>query len=241
MMRVMLAFSTAIGLIGGGFLAKDAMENAPKVEQASYFDTDTQLHPKRIIIGLDISSSNPLIEDRNFASKVALRISNMVGDMGFASEVHVRTFGAYDASQNSFYYDAVLSTRARPESVAAEVEKLIAGVPTLVERGRFHPQRRTNIVAFLDNVNESIGCRRMPTTIVLATDGIEDSEYARLDDPDDHLPTPDRRAFSNCASLQLLGIGQGTHSPKKTARLRLEWERWAAAAGFQEFIGLNDW
>jgi hypothetical protein len=241
MMRAMLAFTTAIGLIGGGILARDAMETAPKVEQASYLDSDAPLQPKQIIIGLDISLSNPLIEDRDFASKVALRISNMVGEMGFASEVHVRTFGAYDASQNSFYYDSVLSTRARPENVAAEIEKLIAGVPTLVERGRFHPQKRTNILGFLDNVNESIGCRRMPTTIVLATDGIEDSEYARLDNPEDHLPLPAGHPFRACASLQILGIGQGTHSPKKTARLRDEWQRWADAAGFQQFLGLNDW
>jgi hypothetical protein len=241
MMRVMLAFSTAVGLIGGAILARDAMVTAPKVEQAAFFDSDAPLQPKRIIIGLDISRSNPLIDDRDFAAKVALRISNMVGDMGFASEVHVRTFGSYDASQNNFYFDAVLSTRARPENVAAEIQKLIAGVPSLVERGRFHPQQRTNIIAFLDNVNESIGCRRMPTTIVLATDGIEDSEYAHLDDADDHLPAPDGHAFRNCASLQILGIGQGTHSPKKAARLRHEWERWADAAGFQQFLGLNDW
>src|SRR5690242_9529387 len=117
MMRAMLAFTTAFGLIGGGLMAKDAIESAPKVEQASFFDADTPLQAKRIIIGLDISLSNPLIEDQNFASKVAVRIASMVSGMGFASEVHVRTFGAYDASENSFYFDQVLSTRARPENV----------------------------------------------------------------------------------------------------------------------------
>jgi len=241
MMRAMLAFSTAVGLIGGGFLAKDAIDRAPKVEQASFFDAETPPQARRIIIGLDISLSNPLIEDQSFASKVALRISSMVADMGFASEVHVRTFGAYDASENSFYFDQVLSTRARPENVAAEVQRLIAGIPSLVARGRFHPQRRTNILAFLDNANESIGCGGKPTTIVLATDGIEDSEYARLDDSDEHLPSPGGHRFRKCASLQILGIGQGTHSPKKTERLRHEWETWADAAGFQQFLGLNDW
>ena len=241
MMRLLLAFTTAVGLSGGGVLAWQAVEHAPRVENAAYFDADAPLQPKRIIIGLDISKSNPLIDDRDFAAKVGLRIGKMVGSLGFASEVYVRTFGSYDASENSFYYDAVLSTRARPENVAAEIQKLVAGVPMLVERGRFHPQRRTNIIGFLDNVRESIGCARMPTTIVLASDGIEDSEYARLDDSDEHLPLPDGRPFRSCVSLQILGIGQGTHSPKKTARLRYEWERWANAAGFQEFAGLNDW
>jgi hypothetical protein len=240
-MRLLLAFTTGVGLTGGSLLALDATSTAPKVEQASYFDADAPLAPKRIIIGLDISLSNPLIDDRDFAAKVGLRIGKMISEMGFASEVHVRTFGSYDASQNAFYYDEVLSTRARPENIAAEVEKLIAGVPTLVERGKFHPQKRTNILGFLENVHDSIGCSRMPTTIVLASDGIEDSEYARLDDPDDHLPAPDGHPFRGCDSLQILGVGQGTHSPKKTARLRYEWQRWAEEAGFASFQGLNDW
>jgi len=240
MMRLLLAFTTAVGLAGGGVAAWQAIEHAPRVENAAY-DADAPLQPKRIIIGLDLSLSNPLIDDRDFAAKVGLRISKMVGSLGFASEVYVRTFGSYDASQNSFYYDAVLSTRARPENVAAEIQKLVSGVPTLVERHRFHPQRRTNIIGFLDNVRESIGCSHMPTTIVLASAGIEDSEYARLANPDEHLPMPDGKPFRHCASLQILGIGQGTHSPKTTARLRHEWERWADAAGFPEFVGLNDW
>ncbi len=80
-------------------------------------------------------------------------------------------------------YDAVLSVRQRPANVAADIQRLIAGVPELVRSGRFRAQNNTNILAFLDNVSQSIGCRGMPTTVVLASDGIEDSDYARLDDP----------------------------------------------------------
>jgi hypothetical protein len=239
MMRVFLAVSTAFGLLGGGVLA---LEQNTKAEHASYRDQDDAgLSPRRIIIGLDISKSNPLIDDRDFATKVGARIGGLVARMGFASEVHVRTFGSYDASTNSFYYDTVLSTRARPENVAAEIEKLVSGVPTLVARGRFHPQDRTNIIAFIDNAVESIGCSGMPTSIVLASDGIEDSEYARLDDPAQHLPAPEGRPDRGCAELQILGIGQGAHSPRKTTRLKQEWRNWSQAAGFARFVGLNDW
>src|SRR5215467_7789498 len=124
MMRLLLAFTTAVGLAGGGVVAWHAVEHAPKVESA-YYDSDAPLQPKRIIIGLDISKSNPLIDDRDFAAKVGLRIGKIVAGLGFASEVYVRTFGSYDASQNSFYYDTVISTRARPENVAAEIQKLV--------------------------------------------------------------------------------------------------------------------
>jgi hypothetical protein len=241
MMRVLLAVSTAFGLAGGGMLALDAMRTAPPIEKASLFTEEAQLTPKRLIIGLDISVSNPLIKDRDFAAKVGAKIADMVRGMGFRSEVHVRTFGAYDASSNSFYYDAVLSTRSRPNVVADEIYKLIAGTPTLVARGRFHPQEMTNILAFLDNAHDSIGCQELPTTIVLASDGIEDSEYAHMDDPDSHLPAPDGKSFKGCVQLSILGVGQGTHSPRKTSRLRHEWEHWAYAAGFGQFVGLNDW
>jgi hypothetical protein len=241
MMRVLLAVSTAFGLAGGSLLAVDAMRTAPPIEKVSLFTEEAQLTPKRLIIGLDISKSNPLIKDRDFAAKVAAKIADMVRAMGFQSEVHVRTFGSYDASSNNFYYDAVLSTRARPNVVGDEIYKLIAGTPALVARGRFHPQDMTNILAFLDNAHDSLGCSGLPTTIVMASDGIEDSEYAHLDDPDSHLPAPDGKPFRGCVQLSILGIGQGTDSPKKTARLRREWEHWAYAAGFAQFIGLNDW
>ena len=77
--------------------------------------------------------------------------------------------------------------------------------------------------------------------MILATDGIEDSVYARLDDPDDHLPAPEGKPFAGCTELQILGIGEGTRSPIKTTRLRDEWIRWAREAGFAKFQGLNDW
>jgi hypothetical protein len=241
MMRVLLAFSTAFGLAGGAVLAVEATRSAPPIEKASFFTEEAQITPKRLIIGLDISKSNPLIEDKAFAAKVGAKISDMIRGMGFQSEVHVRTFGTYDASSNSFYYDTVLSTRDRPNVVAAEIDRLIAGTPALVSRGRFHPQDMTNILGFLDNARESLGCSGMPTTFVLASDGIEDSEYAHLDDADSHLPSPDGKPFRGCVQLTILGVGQGTHSPRKTARLRDEWAHWAHAAGFAQYAGLNDW
>ncbi|HEY0107843.1 MAG TPA: hypothetical protein VGB91_17300 [Rhizomicrobium sp.] len=238
-MKLLLAFATAFGLAGGGVLAVQAARHADIVE-ASLGD-ETVLAPNRLIIGLDISKSNPLVDDDRFAAKVAARIANVVGGLGMASEVHVRTFGSYDASSNIFYYDALISARNRPERVAAEVRRLIAGTPYLVRSGKWKSQDNTNILAFLDNVSQSIGCGGMPTAVVLASDGIEDSEYARLENRDSHLPRPDGRPFRGCAEMEILGIGQGTRSPLETTRLRTEWSRWAAAAGFSRFVGLNDW
>ena len=240
-MQVMLAVVTAAALIGGGTMAIDATSNASPVMEASYLTDQAQLTPQRIVIGIDLSKSNPLIDEPDFASRVGARVATIIRGLGFASEVHVRTFGSYDATSNNFHYDTVISVRNRPDDVAAQVEKLVAGTPMLIERGKWIAQNRTNILAFLDNVSQSIGCTGLPTTVILATDGIEDSVYARLDDPDDHLPAPESRPFAGCTELQILGIGEGTRNPIKTTRLRDEWTRWAHEAGFAKFQGLNDW
>jgi hypothetical protein len=240
-MQIMLALVTAAALTGGSVLALDATRESAPLVPDSYLTDQAQLAPQRLVIAIDLSKSNPLIDNPAFAQKVAARVGDEVRGLGFASEVHVRTFGNYDATSNNFHFDAVLSVRNRPDDVAAEVEKLIAGTPQLVSSGKWSAQGRTNILAFLDNVSQSVGCAGLPTTIVLASDGIEDSEYARLENPDAHLPSPDGRPFAGCAALKILGLGEGTGRPSETVRLRGEWARWARAAGFAQFEGLNDW
>jgi hypothetical protein len=180
------------------------------------------------------------VDDPAFAARVAARIAGQVRNLGFASEVHVRTFGSYDPSSNNFAYDTVISVRARPEAVAAEIQKLIANVPRFVRSGQWRSQQNTNIVAFLDNITRAVGCGGMPTTIILASDGIEDSEYTRLN-RGGHLPPPDRRTYRGCSALTIYGLGQGAGSPLLTSRLRAEWEGWARTGGFSRFDGQNDW
>lgn len=224
---------TAVALVAGGALAMQMSRNAPS------YDPNT-LHPERVIIGLDLSKSNPLIDDPGFAARVGQRIAGIVSRLGLASEIHIRTFGSYDPASNGFAYDTVLSVRSRPGDVAAEVQKLIANTPRLVASGRWRSQQKTNILAFLDNSVRAMGCGGMPTTVILASDGIEDSEYARLY-RDGDLPAPDRRVFRGCAKLAIYGIGQGAGSPVLTSRLRFQWDAWAHAAGFAQFEALNDW
>ena len=242
--NAMLAVVTATALVGGGYLAADASRTADAALRATpvnYLSDHANIAPRRIVIAIDLSKSNPLIDDPSFAAKVADRVGDEIRGLGFASEVHVRTFGSYDASSNNFHYDVQISVHNRPEVVAASVEKLIAGTPMLVRQGKWQAQGNTNILAFMDNVSNAIGCSGLPTTIILASDGIEDSEYVRLGRADAHLPAPDGRPFAGCSDLQILGLGEGDRSPSETVRLRGEWNRWAHAAGFARFQGLNDW
>lgn len=196
--------------------------------------------PRRVIVGLDLSSSNPLVDDASYARKVASRIRNDFEDLAFRSEVRVRTFGAYDSSSNPFSFDATVSTRQRPEVLARDMETFISNIPSLVRRGRLQTQPYTNILAFLEELSLNVDCASLPTQVILITDGIEDSEYVRLKYRDAKLPKP-KKIFSGCYELQILGIGRGVDSVKETNRIREQWKKWAKSAGFLTFNAINDW
>src|SRR5271157_4568910 len=121
MKAIMLAVATAVALAGAATLATQvAAQRSPTDNE---FGT---LHPQRIIIGLDLSKSNPLIDDPAFATRVGARIADIARNLDFSSEVHVRTFGNYDAVSNNYAYDVVLSKNNRPEKIADDVQHLIA-------------------------------------------------------------------------------------------------------------------
>lgn len=230
--NLLLAMTAASALAGAAVLM---------LGTAGAQDEDAAKPVKRVIVGIDLSLSNPLIANPAFAAKVARRVAGEIEGLGYHSEVHVRTFGNYDAASNNFAYDMVVSENERSDAIANDVGKLIASTPMAIKRGLWRAQGHTNILAFLSNLSQSPGCQGMPTTVVLATDGIEDSTYADLDRSSSHLPAPAGRPFRGCDELEILGLGQGTRNPRETTRLRAEWQGWAEAAGFARFLGLNDW
>lgn len=244
MLKFMLSSVTFVALtFSGAYLGTG--EGMHGIQALASSSTDYRVEAakpmRRIVIGIDLSASNPITTDPGFASKVASRVRDMITSLGFASEVHVRTFGSYNDSGNSFYYDAKLSIRSRPETVAGEVSKLIANTPALVKAGRWHAQSTTNILAFLDNASHSFGCDGMQTDVVLASDGLEDSEYAHLQRAGAHLPPPSGVPFKGCSGLYIFGLGRGQRSAAHTIDIRDQWTHWATAAGFKTFTGLNDW
>ena len=90
--------SHAARLGGDGFARRGGQARAPHHHRHRSFGT-----------------SNPITSDPGFAAKVAERVRGMIVDLGFASEVYVRTFGSYNDSGNTFYYNAKLSVHAGPK------------------------------------------------------------------------------------------------------------------------------
>jgi hypothetical protein len=232
----MLIFLILAGgaVYGGYVLISDVRQQTGAGEDIDYGD------PVHLVVGIDLSQSNVLVSNDVFARKVADRIRPMIENLPPRSEVTLRTFGVYQSSQNVLRVDRTISARNRPEDVATLVHGIVAGVPQLVADGRVQSQGFTNILAFLENTSQLVDCRNNEVIIVLATDGVEDSDYVRLQERTAHLPEPDR-IFRGCDELHMLGIGQGLGSPATTTRLRQEWEQWADTAGFRRFVGLNDW
>ncbi len=199
--------------------------------------------PQTIVIGIDLSSSNPLIRDDGFAGRVATRLQPMIANLAPRSRVLLRSFGAYNsAANNALTLDIVIAPKtARAEEMARLVSGVIAGLPKMVREGRVQVQNSTNIVPFLMNISKNVDCSAMPVHVILASDGVEDSQVAKLARRSATLPAPQVAPFPACEELMILGIGRGLNSPGDTERLYSEWQGWAQAAGFRRFTGLNDW
>ncbi|MCE9522442.1 MAG: hypothetical protein K8S25_08430 [Alphaproteobacteria bacterium] len=199
--------------------------------------------PQMIVVGIDLSSSNPLLRDESFAAKVAARLRPMIAGLAPRSRVILRSFGSYNSQANAaLSLDIQIAPKtARAEDIASLVANVVAGVPKMVRQGRIQEQSSTNIVPFLLNIANSVSCGAMPTHVVLATDGVEDSQVADLSRRRATLPPPQVAPFPGCEDLIILGIGRGLNSPADTERLRGEWAYWSQAAGFKNFAGLNDW
>jgi len=197
--------------------------------------------PQTIIIGLDLSLSTPLITDDAYAARVGARVAQDLQTLPLRSRVILRTFGSYDVTVNALKVDQTITAHAKPQNVAVAVASLISSVPRLVREKKLVAQGMTNIVPFLETMSQVVDCEGSQVTLILATDGFEDSDYARLTRHGGKLPMPAKPLYPGCHEMLMLGIGTGVNSPATTKRLREQWSAWALAAGFERFTGLYDW
>ncbi len=224
-----LVFAILAG--SGGIALSEGPEDLERTESSA---------PPHLVIGLDLSKSNPLISSEVFAAQVAARVGDEIRGLPIRARVTVRSFGVYDTSSNTLRIDQVISGRARPGDVADGIQALVANLPRLVREGKLKAQMKTNIIPFLETMSDGLDCSH-PTRIVLLTDGAEDSELGRLTRSGGRLPEPRAGAFAGCDELVMLGIGRGFNSPSVTQRFRAAWSEWAEGAGFDRFTGLYDW
>ncbi len=193
-----------------------------------------------LVIGFDISQGSPLIADRAFARRAGERLRGLIEPLPNRSLVTVRAFGDYGVTPGPLSFDRVISLRQTGETVGVLVGAIAENMPDVIESGRVLMHAESNIVAFLEAMSQSIDCQR-ETRILLVTDGLEDSEFGDLLEPDTQLPAPTDTIFPGCTELQLIGLGHGQTSPLLARRISGEWKAWANQAGFETFRGLSTW
>ena len=188
-----------------------------------------------LMIALDVSKSNVVIEDGRVAAKAASTAAEMIRALQNGDRLLIRTVGSYSMSDNPLRFDLDVSRRMPAPRIAASVEKLIASLPELVAKGKLPAGGTTQITAFLAEESALLSCDTRETALVLFSDGIEASPETSpdaLSNGRTGLPAPQGNDLRGC-SLSLYGIGETTQGAQRsrTENLITAWSAWARAAG----------
>lgn len=228
-----MRFLIAVLLIG--LFALTSVFGCSPVESTSQFD-----NRRHLMIGIDISSSNKLIEDQKIANKAALKIKDAVKTFSIGDAVYIRTFGSYGMS-NNLRTDYKIDRKEPPKKIAENIERFVKSLPLVVAEGRWPAGGTTHLVAFLEDESELIDCQNPNTEIWLFSDGIEASPGVSpraLERGNIQLPKARTSSLRGCA-VTIYGIGQTHDKPPsrdKTRNLIDAWNNWSADAGV-EFKG----
>jgi len=191
--------------------------------------TAVPANAETLVVGLDVSSSNPLILDSRYAADKGNQIAQEVNRLAVGDTVVVETFGAH-GSASTARLSITLSNRIRPDKAAAYVRAFVAKLPGLVSTGKLQPAGETNIVSFLRTRAGRYGCTA--SHYVVVTDGRESSDVVdeqALMDGRATLPAASSRWLNGCR-VRLLGVGQGVPS-RVSFRLAQQWQSHLRSAG----------
>ncbi len=185
---------------------------------------------KTLVIGLDISSSNPLIHSDSYARYIGGLLGDRVLELDYGDVVVIETFGIH-GELLSRRAELEISKRLRHKKVAHFVRQLVAALPEAVRKGQLEPHGATNIMSFLRTRSERHGCRN-GLALLVATDGAESSDVVdekALRAGKAGLPAPSDSYLDGC-EVGLFGVGEGVES-LVSERLRKQWRDYLQAAG----------
>ena len=218
-----------------GLFAFASLFGCSPSESSSKFDSR-----RHLLIGIDISGSNKLIEDQKIANKAAEKIKESVSVFNLGDAVYIRTFGSYGMS-NNLRSDYKVDRKEPPKKIAENLERFVKNLPQVVAEGRWPAGGTTHLVAFLEDESELLDCQNPNTEIWLFSDGIEASPGVSpraLELGNIQLPKARTRSLRGC-TVTIFGIGQTHDKPPsrdKTRNLIDAWETWSNDAGV-EFKG----
>ena len=176
-------------------------------------------------IGIDVSKSNPLVSDKNFAEQAVKYVGSQIVTLKPGDTVSVRTFGSRANARNFKTLKLRISNKMR----APQAAHYAMTFTSKLLQDKSIPQSSTNIIAWLE-FTPNFNCER-EGQILLITDGLEASTYVEpvaLLEGKAHLPAPDVD-LTGC-SITFYGLGAGWN-PQHTKNVRNEWREWAQKAG----------
>lgn len=177
-----------------------------------------------LVVGLDISTSNPLVRDDAFAREVGAQVQRQIEDMQPGDRVIIETFGLHGIAMGQ-KIELPISRRHNPGKVAHFASQIISAVPRMVREGKLAPHPATNILSFLELRTEREGCN--DTVFFIATDGFESSDAVSGTNV---LPTPASAYLTGC-SVTLTGVGGGTQETVAARNLKDLWLAYLRDAG----------
>jgi hypothetical protein len=221
-------------MINGGI--KAALDGATHLAIAVMLCLPLIGHTEPLAIGLDLSSSSPLVKSKEFAELAAAAMAEKINAMPMGSRVSIRTFGN-GGLENIRKKEAVLSPRNRPSEVAKAVARLIA-----TAKDAATAQGSTYLLSFL--MQTDFHCDEQGEVIVI-TDGLEGSADLMMTDKmlnkSFTIPEPQKGLLKDCRVL-FWGLGRtadGVLSAKQVRNLDTAWNDWFKAAG-AEFKSISN-
>jgi len=180
---------------------------------------------KMLTIGVDLSSSNPLLTNKNFAYVASQYVTVQINQLKKGDVVQVKTFGARGDLSNLLNTSFKISRRLRAHKVAKIVSKYLLSLPARKDVA----QSSTNLVAWLELTN-GFDCGAGGQILVI-TDAIESSSLIsdqQLLQGKQALPQPDV-SLKGC-HLTFYGLGAGQEL-QVVKTLSQAWTNWAGQAG----------
>lgn len=218
--------------------------------------------PTLLIIGVDISQSNPLVlgpQMDGLRARARERVREAIGSLELGSIIMIRTFGDNAAmhpalgrpdSPELIVYPRhpVPAFRSMATARAALADAYVARVDAAIAAATAAPDPYTRIRRFLrdslvavndkadftDPVRQIVTQRRVK--FLLLTDGVEDDPPVRLL-RGSALGAPGF-TIPRCSELRMVGFGQAerTMPAAQLTHLQEEWQAWSAAVGCP-FVG----
>ncbi len=180
---------------------------------------------KTLTIGVDLSSSNPLLTHKNFAYVASQYVTAQIKQLKKGDVVQIKTFGARGDLSNLPNTRFKISRRLRANKVAKIVSQYLLSLPARKDVA----QASTNLIAWLE-LTSGFNCGA-GGQILAITDAIESSSVLsdqQLLQGKQALPKPDVSLKGCHLTFYGLGTGQELQAVKT---LRRAWSSWAEQAG----------